>query len=99
MPAFVAHLCFKEVVRLHEILKSITSDMDVRSVNNFWKTFWKKFDTHLQFSSAYHPQKDGQAEVFNCTLENMLKALASDKPKQWDSILPQAKFAYNHTVN
>lgn len=29
----------------------------------------------------------------------MLRALASDKPKQWDSIVPQAEFAYNHMVN
>lgn len=28
-----------------------------------------------------------------------MRALANDKPKQWDSIIPQAEFDYNHMVN
>lgn len=97
--SYVAHIFFREVVRLHCIPKSITSDQDVRFINHFWKTLWKRFDTKLQFSSAYHPQTDSQTEVVNYTLGTMLRSLADDKPKQWDAVVSEAEFAYNSMVN
>ena len=53
----------------------------------------------LKFSSSQHPQNDGQTEVVNRSLRNLLKCLVGDKPKGWDMILPQIEFAYNNSVN
>jgi hypothetical protein len=71
----VANMFVKEVVRLHGLPKSIVSDMDTKFVGNFLRTLWKKLGTNLSFSSAYHPQKDGQNEVVNQSLGDLLRSL------------------------
>lgn len=50
-------------------------------------------------SSAYHPQSDGQTEVTNRSLGDMLRCLVVDNIKSWDSVLCKAEFAHNYAVN
>jgi hypothetical protein len=53
-------------------------------------------DTKLNFSSAYHPQTDGQTERTTQILEDMLRACALKNSGSWDKSLPYAEFAYNN---
>jgi hypothetical protein len=52
--------------------------------------------THLKFSSAYHPQTDGQTERTNQILEDMLRACALQDKLGWDKWLLYAEFSYNN---
>jgi hypothetical protein len=53
--------------------------------------------THLNFSSTYHPQTDGQTERTNQILEDMLRACALQDQSKWDKRLPYAEFSYNNS--
>nr|GEU64071.1 hypothetical protein [Tanacetum cinerariifolium] len=63
------------------------------------KTADAMVNTQLNFSSAYHPQTDGQTEVVNRSLGNLLRCLVGDHVKAWHQKLCQAEFAHNHAVN
>jgi hypothetical protein len=54
-------------------------------------------DTKLNFSSAYHPQTDGQTKSTNQILEDMLRASALKYGKSWDKSLPYTEFSYNNS--
>ena len=95
----IAHLFFKEIVRIHGLPVSIVSDRDVKFMGHFWKTLWRRLGTNLSHSSTYHPQIDGQTEVINRVLGNLLRCLTKEYGQAWDQVLPQAEFAYNDSVN
>jgi len=90
----IANLFF-EVVKLHGLPKSVVSDRDTKFVGHFWRNLWKNLGTNLPFISSYHPQIDGQTEVVNTSLENLLRILVTEHHSQWDQMLLQIEFAYN----
>ncbi|CAA6656585.1 unnamed protein product [Spirodela intermedia] len=56
-------------------------------------------DRDLKFSTAYHPQIDGQTKVVNRNLGNLLRSLVGESLTTWDLIIPCAEFAYNSSTN
>ena len=50
----------------------------------------------LNFSTAYHPQTDGQTERVNQVLEDMLHMYVMDKPSKWEDYLNLVEFYYNN---
>ena len=58
----LTELYVQHIVRLHGVPKSIVSDRDTRFTSKFWKSLQDALGTRLKFSSAFHPQTDGQSE-------------------------------------
>jgi hypothetical protein len=52
-------------------------------------------ETELRFSTAFHPETDGQTELFNQTLEIILRHYVQDHLNTWTKYLPILQFAYN----
>ena len=95
----VVDIFFKEIVRLHQLPRSIISNTQSKFVGYFWKTLSNKMSIELKFSSTFHPQIDGQKEVVNGSLGNLLRCLVGDKPSNWELVLAQVEFAYNNSMN
>ena len=95
----IANLFFSEIVKLHGFPLSTVYDRDTKFFGHLWRTLWKKLGTNLSFKSSYHPQTDGQTEVVNKSLGNILRSLVYEHPKQWDLDLAQAEFTYNYSPN
>ena len=93
----LAQLYVDEIVRLHGVPKSIISDRDQRYRSGYWTSLQAALGSKLKFSTAYHPQTDGQTERVNQILEDMLRACAIELPGSWDKHLPLAEFAYNNS--
>jgi hypothetical protein len=93
--SIVAHLFFFNVVKLHGLPKTIVSDRDPIFTSTFWHELFRLQGVTLAYSSAYHPQSDGQSEALNKCLEGYLRCYAGCKPKEWSFWLPLAEWWYN----
>ncbi|GJX98112.1 putative reverse transcriptase domain-containing protein [Tanacetum coccineum] len=58
----LTRLYLKEVASRHGVLVSIISDHDSRFTSHFCQSLQKALGTHLDMSTAYHLQNDGQRE-------------------------------------
>lgn len=95
----IERLFFRDIVRLHGLPLNIVSDRDNKFVCHFWRTLWKMLGMNLSFSSAYHPQSNGQIEVVNRSVCNLLRCLTKQHGKSWDHIIGQVEYAYNDSIN
>jgi hypothetical protein len=58
----LAELCMSRIVCLHGVPRQIVFARRTQFILKFWEGLYKTMDIHLNFSSAYHPQTDGQTE-------------------------------------
>ena len=93
----LADLYQREIVRLHGIPQVITTDRDSLFTSHYWRELHQALGTKLQFSTAFHPQTDGQTERVNQILEDMLRSCVLDFGGTWERHLPLVEFAYNNS--
>jgi transposase InsO family protein len=73
------------------------SDRGTQFTSKFWERLHETLDIQLHFSSAYHPQTDGQTKRVNQILGDMLRACALQYVRSWDKSLPYVEFFYNNS--
>ncbi|KAA3469684.1 DNA/RNA polymerases superfamily protein [Gossypium australe] len=83
-------------VRTDYPLKKL-ADLDPRFTSRFWKKLQEALGTKLNFSTAFHPQTEGQWERVIQTLEDMLRCCVLEFQGSWERYLSLVEFAYNNS--
>ncbi|KAL0557225.1 hypothetical protein IC582_005743 [Cucumis melo] len=95
----LAKLYVDKTVSAYGAPVSSVSDQDSRFTSKFWPSLQQALGTKLHFSTAFHPQTDGQSERTIQTLEDMLRACALQFKGNWDAHLSLMEFAYNNSFH
>ncbi|GJR37528.1 putative reverse transcriptase domain-containing protein [Tanacetum coccineum] len=95
----LARIYLNEIVARHGVPISIISDRNGRFTSQFWQSIQDALGTHLDMSTAYHPQTDSQRECTIQTLEDMRRACVIDFKGSWDVHLLLVEFSYNNSYH
>ncbi|KAK8941176.1 hypothetical protein KSP39_PZI010028 [Platanthera zijinensis] len=85
------------ILKYHGIPRSIISDRDGRFTSETWKLVQKRLGTRLRYSTAFHPQTDGQSERTIQLLEDLLRMIVLDLHGSWEKYLSLVEFSYNNS--
>ncbi|GJV17492.1 putative reverse transcriptase domain-containing protein [Tanacetum coccineum] len=95
----LAILYLNEKVARHGVPISIISDRDSHFTSRFWQSMQEALGTHLDMSTTYYSQTDGQRGRTIQTLEDMLRACVLDFGGSWDVHLLLVEFSYNNSYH
>ncbi|KAM1427706.1 hypothetical protein ACFXTO_020221 [Malus domestica] len=95
----LAKLFISQNVKYHGVPVNIISDRDPRFTSKFWIVFQEALGTRLLYSTAYHPQTNGQSDRTIQTLEDMLRSSVLQFGDSWHNCLVLMEFAYNNSYH
>ncbi|KAJ1307571.1 hypothetical protein OPQ81_001668 [Rhizoctonia solani] len=93
----VAQLFLQHIWKLHGTPRQTESDRGSTFNSKFLRALYKTLQIEPSFSTAYHPQSDGQTEIKNQWLEAYLHPYINHRQSDWVDWLPLAEFAHNNS--
>jgi len=79
--------------------KKLLSDRGAQFTSRLMRRLCTRFDVNKIYTSAYHPQSDGQCERLNRFIISCLRVYTEQHGNSdWDKFLPAIGFAYRATV-
>lgn len=92
----VAQVFIRDLVRLHVVPNKIVSERDAKFTCRLWKELFAGLGTELAFNTNYHLQTDGQTDMVNGILEDMLRMYVIHQQRRWEEYLLLVEFSYNN---
>ena len=74
--------------------RTIISDGGSHFNNVHFRALLKKYGVHHRVTTPYHPQENGQVEVSNREVKNILKKIIQQDEKDWAHKFSDALWAY-----
>lgn len=93
--ATVAKLYVEQVFCRYGASKVLISDNGKCFISEMVAEVNRILAVEHRFTTAYHPQTNGQVEVYNRTLSNMLSHVIADNQRDWDKFIPFCQLAHN----
>jgi hypothetical protein len=84
------------VVTNHGVPEVLISDRDTRFTSKYWREFCVSHGVKPRFSTAFHPETDGQTERVNKVVEEVLRNLLSGDNSDWSRLLSYVQFSINN---
>lgn len=92
----VAKLFLENVWKLHGTPTRVISDRGPVFNSKFMQDLYKALGVKDTYTTAYHPQTDGQSERTNQIAKSILRKMVNEEQTNWASLLPLVEFAYNN---
>ena len=90
----VARLFVEQFVATHGTPQRLLSDRGPNFTSELFREICKLTNTDKVYTTAYHPECDGQVKNCNKTLVNMLSFYTSRHQKDWDTHIPYVLHPY-----
>ena len=78
-----AQLYLRHVWKHHGLPKRIVSDKGTHFTADFWQALCGFLEIENHYSTAYHPQTDGQSERLNAVMEQYLRVYVNYQQDNW----------------
>ena len=95
----VGRVLYSRIFSEHGVPIQIISDRDTKFTSKIWQNFFKTIGTKLAMSYSYHQRFDGQTEVMNRVIEQVIRCYINFNQDNWLLLLPYVASAINNTVN
>jgi hypothetical protein len=95
----VASVFMDNIFKLHGPPTIITTDRDTIFTSKLWQEIFTALKISLHFTTAHHPESDGQTERVNQCLEQYLRCMTFSAPRKWSDWLPAAEWWYNSSYH
>jgi hypothetical protein len=92
-----AELFIDYVYSNHGLPDTMVTDRGSLFTSQCWKTITQLLGIDQRYSTAYHPQTDGQTEIVTQWLEQYIRTYTAFDQSDWNKLLKTAEFCYNST--
>ena len=88
-----------KIFPLHGLPRRIIHDRGPQYHSRFMKELYRLLGIEANYTTAYHPQTNGQSERSNQEIEHYLRLFTNYHQNDWHEWLPLMEFVYNNRVH